>query len=69
MTEAARKVARQTEDRLDAVAKNVREKFARVTGDSFTDKIKSGRFADQADQRVDRGRDEARRREQGGSAR
>ncbi|MEU5944105.1 hypothetical protein ABZ793_00905 [Micromonospora sp. NPDC047465] len=67
MTEAARKVAQQTEERLDEVAKNVRERFDRFTESRFTDEIKNGRFADQVDHGIDQGRDEARRREQGGS--
>ncbi|MEU9505692.1 hypothetical protein AB0D32_05360 [Micromonospora sp. NPDC048170] len=66
MTEAARKVAQQTEERLEEVAKSVRERFDRVTEGSFTDKAKSGKFADQADHGVDQRRDEARRRKQGG---
>ncbi|MER7420867.1 hypothetical protein ABT346_29495 [Micromonospora peucetia] len=66
MTEAARKVAQQTEDRLEKVAKSVRERFDRVTEGSFTDKIKNGRFADQIDHGVDQGRDETRRHKQGG---
>ncbi|MER7330881.1 MULTISPECIES: hypothetical protein [unclassified Micromonospora] len=66
MTEAARKVAQQTEERLDEVAKNVQERFDRVTKSRFTDQIKNGRFADQVDHGIDRGRDEARRRERGG---
>ncbi|MFG1778730.1 hypothetical protein ACGFIR_01745 [Micromonospora sp. NPDC049051] len=63
MTEAAKKVAQQTEERLQEVAKNVREKFDRVTESGFTDMAKGGAFAD----RTDDGKDKARRREQGGS--
>ncbi|MGC4788638.1 hypothetical protein ACLQ22_12505 [Micromonospora sp. DT178] len=66
MTEAARKVAQQAEERLDEVAKNVRERFDRVTEGRLTDKVKNGASADRADHGTDRGRDEARRREQGG---
>ncbi|RLK24350.1 hypothetical protein DER29_2253 [Micromonospora sp. M71_S20] len=62
MTEAARKVAQQAEERLDEVAKNVRERFDRVTEGRLTDKAKNGTSADRAGQ----GRNEARRREQGG---
>jgi hypothetical protein len=69
MTESAKKVAEQTEDRLEKVAKNVRERFDRVTKGPFTDKIKNGRFADQVDHGIDQGRNEARRRKQGGSER
>lgn len=69
MAESAKKVAQQTEDRLDKVAKSVRERFDRVTEGRFTDKIKNGAFADQVDHGVDQGRDEARHRKQGGSER
>ncbi|SCL59467.1 hypothetical protein GA0070606_3107 [Micromonospora citrea] len=62
MTESAKKVAEQTEDRLDKVAKSVRERFDRVTEGRFTDKIKNGEFADQVDHGVDQGRDEAHRK-------
>jgi hypothetical protein len=69
MTESAKKVAEQTEDRLEKVAKNVRDRFDRVTEGRFSDKIKNGRFADQVDHGIDQGRNEARRRKQGGSER
>ncbi|MFG2010982.1 hypothetical protein ACGFNF_18140 [Micromonospora sp. NPDC048868] len=67
MTEAARKPAQQAEERLEEVAKNVRERFDRVTEGRFTDKVKNGAFADRADHGTEQGRDEARRREKGGS--
>ncbi|MEU8045182.1 hypothetical protein AB0B71_13695 [Micromonospora echinofusca] len=67
MTEAARKVAEQTEERLQEVAKNARERFDRVTEGRFTDKVKKGAFADRADHGADQERDQAGRREQGGS--
>ncbi|MFG2056487.1 hypothetical protein ACGFI9_20935 [Micromonospora sp. NPDC048930] len=69
MAESAKKVAQQAEDRLEKVAENVRERFDRVTGGRFTDKIKEGRFADQVDHGIDQGRAETRRRSQGGSER
>ncbi|MEV0808884.1 hypothetical protein [Micromonospora sp. NPDC050200] len=69
MTESAKKVARQTEDRLDKVAENVRQGFERITKGRFTDEIKNGRFADQVDHGIDQGRAEVKRREQGGSER
>ncbi|WP_319461101.1 hypothetical protein [Micromonospora sp. RTP1Z1] len=69
MAESAKKVAQQTEDRLEEVAENVREKFDQVTEGKFTDEIKNGRFADQVDHGIDQGRTEARRRKQGGSGR
>ncbi|MFC0005145.1 hypothetical protein [Micromonospora siamensis] len=69
MAESAKKVAQQAEDRLEKVAENVRERFDRVTEGRFTDRIKNGRFADQVDHGIDQGRNEARRRDQGGSER
>ncbi|MGW4502919.1 hypothetical protein ACWENR_30475 [Micromonospora sp. NPDC004336] len=69
MTESAKKVAEQTEHRLDRVAKSLRERFDRITEGRFTDKIKNGEFVDQVDHGVDQGRDEARHRKQGGSQR
>ncbi|MEU5939096.1 hypothetical protein ABZ807_07875 [Micromonospora sp. NPDC047548] len=69
MTESAKKVAQQTENRLDQVAENVRQRFERILNARFTDEIKNGRFADQVDHGIDQGRDEVRRRAQGGSER
>ncbi|MFJ6196797.1 hypothetical protein [Micromonospora sp. NPDC092111] len=69
MTESAKSVAEQTEQRLEKVAENVRKRFDRITEGKFTDKIKNGRFADQVDDGVDEGRAEAKRRNQGGSER
>lgn len=60
MAEPAKKVAEQAEQRLDKVAETVREKF---------DEILDGRFADQVDHGVDKGRSDTRRREQGGPVR
>ncbi|MCW3813691.1 hypothetical protein ONA91_04360 [Micromonospora sp. DR5-3] len=67
MTESAKKVAQEAEDRLEKVAANIRERFDRVAQGSFTDKIKEGRFADQLDHGVDRARADERRKKQGGS--
>jgi hypothetical protein len=71
MAESAKKVAQQvaqqTEDRLEKVAKNIREKFDQVTEGKFSEKIKDGRFADQVDHGIDRGRADVKRRKQGGS--
>ncbi|MEU7840593.1 hypothetical protein AB0B39_06445 [Micromonospora sp. NPDC049114] len=49
MTEPAKKVAQQTEDRLEDLADTVREKFDKVTEGSFRDRISEGRFAEQSD--------------------
>jgi hypothetical protein len=68
MAESAKTVAERAEERLEQVAENVRERFDRLTGGGFTDKIKEGRFADQVDHGVDRARDDERRKKQGGSA-
>ncbi|MBQ1023204.1 hypothetical protein [Micromonospora sp. C95] len=70
MTEAARKVAEETEQRLDDLAESVQNRFDRIT---------KGRLSDQsqADRSVDRGgrvghgagqvRSDQHRRERGGS--
>ncbi|MFG3553976.1 hypothetical protein ACGGAQ_06275 [Micromonospora sp. NPDC047557] len=50
MTEQAKSVAQQTEERLESLADTVREKFDKVTEATFRDRIKEGRFADQGDQ-------------------
>ncbi|MEH0820620.1 MULTISPECIES: hypothetical protein [unclassified Micromonospora] len=69
MTESAKRVAEQTEARLDEVAENVRRRFDRVTKGGFSEEIRNGRFSDQVDHGVDQGREEVRRRKQGGSER
>ncbi|MEV6706155.1 hypothetical protein [Micromonospora wenchangensis] len=69
MAESAKKVARQTEERLDRVAENVREKFDRVTRGKFSDTVKDGRFADRNAAGADRGQAKPKRRNQGGSQR
>ncbi|MEU7978994.1 hypothetical protein AB0B63_10740 [Micromonospora sp. NPDC049081] len=69
MAESAKKVARQAEERLNKVAENVREKFDRVTEGKFSDTVKNGRFAEEADPGADRERTGEKRRNQGGSAR
>ncbi|WP_410810494.1 hypothetical protein [Micromonospora sp. 067-2] len=56
MTESAKKVAQQTEDRLEGLADTVREKFDKVTEGSFRDKIIEGRFAEQDDRGPDQSR-------------
>ncbi|NJP30720.1 hypothetical protein [Micromonospora thermarum] len=60
MAESAKKVAQQTEDRLEQVAESVRRKFDKVTEGTFGDKIKEGRFADAVDHGIDQGRRESR---------
>ncbi|SBT53638.1 hypothetical protein [Micromonospora narathiwatensis] len=67
MAESAKKVAQTAEDRLEEVAKNVRERFARITDTTFTDRIRDGLFLDQVDHGIDRARADERRRKQGGS--
>ncbi|TDC37318.1 hypothetical protein [Micromonospora sp. KC213] len=69
MTESAKRVAQQAEDRLEKVAEDAREKFDRLTEGRLADKIKNGRFADQVDHGVDQARREADRRGKGGSER
>ena len=62
MTESAKKVAQQTEERLEQVAENVRKRFDRLAEGRLGDKIKEGRFADSVDHGVDQGRRESRNR-------
>ncbi|MET8120978.1 hypothetical protein [Micromonospora sp. NPDC005189] len=49
MTEPAKTVAQQTEDRLEDLAETVREKFEKVTEGTFRDQIIAGRFAEHGD--------------------
>ncbi len=69
MTESAKKVAQQAEDRLEKVADKAKERFDRLTEGRFSDSIKEGRFADQVDHGIDQGRAETKRRKQGGPER
>ncbi|KAB1931707.1 hypothetical protein F8271_26870 [Micromonospora sp. ALFpr18c] len=62
MAEPAKKVAQQTEERLEDLADTVREKFDKVTEGSFRDRIVEGRFADQTDHGVDQARAETERK-------
>ncbi|EEP72667.1 hypothetical protein MCAG_02994 [Micromonospora sp. ATCC 39149] len=63
MSEPAKKLARQAEERLDRVAR-LAQQFDKITEGRFSDLVKDGRFADQVDHGVDRGRADARRAEQ-----
>ncbi|MGC4808032.1 hypothetical protein [Micromonospora sp. DT233] len=49
MSEPARKIAEQAEERLDRVAKSAQRKLDTISAGQFTDKIKKGRFADRTD--------------------
>ncbi len=60
MTESAKKVAQQTEERLEQVAERVRKRFDRVTDGTFRDALDEGRFVDSVDHGVDQGRRESR---------
>ncbi|MCM0675335.1 hypothetical protein NCC78_11645 [Micromonospora phytophila] len=62
MAEPAKQMAQQTEDRLDRLAHNIRAKFDKLAGGRFRENLTEGRFADQVDHGVDKGRDDARRR-------
>ncbi|MGC1214863.1 MAG: hypothetical protein WA890_26840 [Micromonospora sp.] len=64
---AAKKVAQQTEHRLEQVAENVRGKFEELTKARFMDKVRDGRFLDQVDHGIDRARADEKKKEQGGS--
>ncbi|MEU5903622.1 hypothetical protein [Micromonospora sp. NPDC047527] len=69
MSEPAKKVAQQTEDRLEHLADTVREKFDKVTEGSFRDRVVEGRFADHGDsgdhgdRSADQGRAEPERKQ------
>ncbi|WP_327042339.1 hypothetical protein OG400_07225 [Micromonospora ureilytica] len=55
MAEPAKKMAQQTEDRLENLAETVREKFDKVTEGTYRDRIIAGRFAEDGDHAGDRG--------------
>lgn len=67
MAEAPKKLAQQTEDKLEQVAANVRGMFEELTKPRFRDQITDGRFLDQVDHGIDRARADEKRKEQGGS--
>ncbi|MER7888967.1 hypothetical protein ABTX15_03990 [Micromonospora sp. NPDC094482] len=54
MTDAAKQVAQQADDRLDKIAETIRERFEEITRGRFTDVVKEGRFADRPDHGADR---------------
>ncbi|MEU7802828.1 hypothetical protein AB0J14_06035 [Micromonospora arborensis] len=56
MTEQAKKVAKQTEDRLEDLAETVRKKFDKVTEGTYRDRVVAGRFAAPGDRGGDKGR-------------
>ncbi|MEU8083508.1 hypothetical protein AB0B57_07820 [Micromonospora sp. NPDC049101] len=58
MAEPAKKVAEQTEDRLESLAETVRKKFDKVTEGTYRDRVVGGRFAGRGDHGVDKGRPE-----------
>ncbi|MGC4745081.1 hypothetical protein ACLQ28_05385 [Micromonospora sp. DT201] len=59
MAEPAKKVAQQTEDRLEDLAETVRKKFDKVTEGTYRDRVVAGRFAEQGDRGGDRARAES----------
>ncbi|MEU7609246.1 hypothetical protein [Micromonospora sp. NPDC049204] len=63
MAEPAKKVAQQTEDRLEDLAETVRKKFDKVTEGTYRDRIVEGRFAEQGDHGGDRSRAETDRKQ------
>ncbi|MFI7606994.1 hypothetical protein ACIBTV_17890 [Micromonospora sp. NPDC049366] len=66
MTEAAKQVAQQTEERLDGIVEVLRERFDELTRPRFTEVVMEGRFADRADHGIDQGRAEVRPDGRGG---
>ncbi|MFI6237836.1 hypothetical protein ACIBD9_30090 [Micromonospora sp. NPDC050784] len=63
MAEPAKKVAQQTEDRLEDLAETVRKKFDKVTEGTYRDRIIAGRFAEDGDHPGERGRAETERKQ------
>ncbi|WP_030487545.1 hypothetical protein [Micromonospora chokoriensis] len=62
MADSAKKVAQQTEERLESLAETVREKFDKVTEGTYRDRVIAGRFAKDGDH-GDRGRAETERKQ------
>ncbi|MFG2047842.1 hypothetical protein ACGFIW_10490 [Micromonospora sp. NPDC048935] len=60
MAEPAKKVAEQTEERLESLAETVRKKFDKVTEGTYRDRVVGGRFAERGD---DKGRPETERKQ------
>ncbi|MCG5467739.1 hypothetical protein LADH09A_001550 [Micromonospora sp. LAH09] len=63
MAEPAKKVAQQTEERLEDLAETVRKKFDKVTEGTYRDRVVGGRFAEQGDHGGDKGRAETERQQ------
>ncbi|MET8355780.1 hypothetical protein [Micromonospora sp. NPDC005171] len=63
MAEPAKKVAQQTEDRLENLAEAVRKKFDKVTEGTYRDRIVGGRFAEDGDHAGEAGRAETERKQ------
>ncbi|MEU7851244.1 hypothetical protein AB0B74_04445 [Micromonospora parva] len=63
MAEPAKKMAQQTEDRLENLAETVREKFDKVTEGTYRDRIIGGRFAEDGERGTEPGRAEPERKQ------
>ncbi|MEW2427009.1 hypothetical protein AB0877_03250 [Micromonospora sp. NPDC047644] len=63
MAEPAKKMAQQTEDRLENLAETVRKKFDKVTEGTYRDRVIAGRFAENADHNGERSRAETERKQ------
>ncbi|MEV4117536.1 hypothetical protein [Micromonospora sp. NPDC049645] len=63
MADPAKKMAQQTEDRLESLAETVRKKFDKVTEGTYRDRIVAGRFAEEGERGGDRGRTETERKQ------
>ncbi|MET8256194.1 hypothetical protein ACFYPG_10805 [Micromonospora sp. NPDC005553] len=63
MAEQAKKVAQQTEDRLENLAETVRKKFDKVTEGTYRDRVIGGRFAENGDHTGERGQAETERKQ------
>ncbi|MEU8111574.1 hypothetical protein [Micromonospora sp. NPDC048947] len=64
MAEPAKKVAQQTEDRLEDLAETVRKKFDKVTEGTYRDRIIAGRFAEDGDHADEQARAETERKQE-----
>ncbi|WP_433128088.1 hypothetical protein ACQPWW_00665 [Micromonospora sp. CA-240977] len=63
MAEPAKKVAQQTEDRLEELAEAVRKKFDKVTEGTYRDRVVAGGSAEQGDHGGDKSRAESERKQ------
>ncbi|MEU8180417.1 hypothetical protein AB0B85_29810 [Micromonospora sp. NPDC049044] len=63
MAEQAKKVAQQTEERLEDLAETVRKKFDKVTDGTYRDRDAPGQAAEQGDHGGDKNPTQAERKQ------